>query len=93
MHVYLYAHVYAHLMQTLIRPLLQRCCISLALAVVARSTPFLNIELAGNERQMLIAAMLTPRLNPLQHPQYLDKYWKGVPPGGESSNSSYCSMC
>lgn len=55
--------------------------------VRACSTPFLDIELGGNQQSVMLAAVLTPRLAPLRHKWYMTKYYKTVPDSEAGDNS------
>ncbi len=47
------------------------------------STPFLWVEIGGNNQSMLVSASLPPRLCLLRHLGYMHKYYRSVPEGSE----------
>jgi len=49
-----------------------------------KGTPFLALELGGGEASCLVALMMSARLNPVTHTDYVTRYYRSVPPGAEA---------
>eukprot|EP00197_Chlamydomonas_leiostraca_P001824 CAMPEP_0202885808 /NCGR_PEP_ID=MMETSP1391-20130828/41854_1 /ASSEMBLY_ACC=CAM_ASM_000867 /TAXON_ID=1034604 /ORGANISM="Chlamydomonas leiostraca, Strain SAG 11-49" /LENGTH=372 /DNA_ID=CAMNT_0049569065 /DNA_START=50 /DNA_END=1168 /DNA_ORIENTATION=+ len=54
-----------------------------------KGTPFLDLEIGGTADNCLVALMLTRRLCPILHPEYLQKYWRTVPPPTATASSAH----